>query len=150
VRGQLRIRVTAMAWMARLSARPPPRLSRCRMVWPLLAGVGLVPPRAANAASVRRRPGWEKLTMACAALAGPMPNRLVRPGDGVDDGQQPGMAAGELVPGLVQRGREAADPGLAGGLLAPGIGGQLAPGQGGQGPLGEGVAGGPAVGVVPG
>jgi hypothetical protein len=39
--GQLRIRVTAMAWMARFSARSPPRLSRCRMVLPLLAGMGL-------------------------------------------------------------------------------------------------------------
>jgi hypothetical protein len=38
-----------------------------------LAGIGLVPPRAANAASLRHRPGWEKLTMACAALTGPTP-----------------------------------------------------------------------------
>jgi len=30
-----------MVWMARLRARSPPRLSRCRMVWPLLAGMGL-------------------------------------------------------------------------------------------------------------
>ena len=37
--------------MARFSARPPPRLSRCRTVLPLLAGTGLVPPRAAKAAS---------------------------------------------------------------------------------------------------
>ena len=43
------------------------------MVWPLLAGIGLVPPSAANAASLRQRPGWEKLTMAWAALTGPMP-----------------------------------------------------------------------------
>jgi hypothetical protein len=50
------------------------------MVWPLLAGIGLMPPSAANAASLRHRPGWEKLTMACAALTGPMPNRLARPG----------------------------------------------------------------------
>ena len=38
-------------------------------VWPLLAGRGLVPPRAAYAASLRHRPGWEKLTMAWAALS---------------------------------------------------------------------------------
>jgi hypothetical protein len=69
-----------MAWMARFSARSPPRLSRCRTVMPLLAGTGLVPPRAANAASLRHRPGWEKLTMAWAALTGPTPKRLVRPG----------------------------------------------------------------------
>jgi hypothetical protein len=62
-----------MAWMARFSARSPPRLSRCRTVRPLLAGMGLVPPRAAKAASLRQRPGWEKLTMACAALTGPTP-----------------------------------------------------------------------------
>ncbi len=73
MRGQLRIRVTAMAWMARFSARSSPRLSRCRTVLPLLAGIGLVPPSAANAASLRQRPGWEKLTMAWAALTGPTP-----------------------------------------------------------------------------
>jgi hypothetical protein len=50
------------------------------MVLPMLAGIGLVPPSAANAASLRRRPGWEKLTMACAALTGPTPYRPVRPG----------------------------------------------------------------------
>jgi hypothetical protein len=57
-----------------------PRLSRCRTVWPLLACRGLVPARAANAASLRQRPGWEKDTMAWAALTGPMPRRSVRPG----------------------------------------------------------------------
>jgi len=35
--GYLRIRVTAMTWVAQFSARSPRRLSRCRMVWPLLA-----------------------------------------------------------------------------------------------------------------
>ena len=73
MRGQLRMRVSAMAWMARFSARSLPRLSRCRMARPLLAGIGLVPPKAAYAASLRQRPGWEKLTMACAALTGPTP-----------------------------------------------------------------------------
>ena len=38
------------AQLARFSARPPSRLSRCRTVLPLLAGAGLVPPRAAEAA----------------------------------------------------------------------------------------------------
>ena len=51
-----------MARMARFSARSPPRLSRCRTVWPLLAGTGLVPARAANAASLRHRPGWPGLS----------------------------------------------------------------------------------------
>ena len=44
-------------WIALFRARSPPRLSRCRTVWPLLAGSGLVPDRAANAASFRQRPG---------------------------------------------------------------------------------------------
>ena len=43
------------------------------MVWPLLAGMGLVPLSAAYAASLRHRPGWEKLTTAWAALTGPTP-----------------------------------------------------------------------------
>jgi hypothetical protein len=43
------------------------------MILPLLAGMGLVPASAANAASLRQRPGCEKLTTACAALTGPTP-----------------------------------------------------------------------------
>ena len=64
----------AMVWMARLRARSPPRLSRCRTVRPLLAGSGQVPAREANAASLRQRPGWENETMAWAAasIAAPM------------------------------------------------------------------------------
>src|SRR3954454_20134098 len=73
--GQQRIRVVAMVWIARLSARSPPWLSRWRTVRPLLAGSGLAPASAANAASLRQRPGWEKLTMAWAALTGPTPGR---------------------------------------------------------------------------
>jgi hypothetical protein len=67
--------LVAMMWRARLSARSPPWLSRCRTVRPLLAGTGLAPASAANAASLRHRPGWEKLTIAWAALTGPMPGR---------------------------------------------------------------------------
>lgn len=37
------MRVKAMECRARLSCRSPPRLSRCRLVWPLLAGIGLAP-----------------------------------------------------------------------------------------------------------
>src|SRR5829696_10103094 len=70
----------AMVWMVLLSARSPPRLSRWRTVRPLLACSGLVPDSAANAASLRHRPGWEKLTMAWAAVTGPRPRRSVRPG----------------------------------------------------------------------
>ena len=36
-------------------------------------GIGLVPPSDAKAASLRQRPRWEKLTMACAAVTGPTP-----------------------------------------------------------------------------
>ena len=36
-------------WRARLSWRSPPRLSRCRIVWPLEAGKGATPARRAKA-----------------------------------------------------------------------------------------------------
>lgn len=36
-------------------------------------GAGILAEIEANAASLRHRPGWEKLTMACAALTGPIP-----------------------------------------------------------------------------
>jgi hypothetical protein len=62
--GQHRMRVMAMVWIALFRARSPPRLSRCRTVLPLLACNGLVPDSAANAASLRHRPGREKDTMA--------------------------------------------------------------------------------------
>jgi hypothetical protein len=72
-------------------------------VWPLLAGIGLVPPRAANAASLRQRPGWE-------------------------NGQQLGMVVLELDPGLAKPDRQAADLSLADGLLSAGMRRQFAPG----------------------
>ena len=72
-RGQQRIRVIAMVSNALFSPRSPPRLSRCRTVRPLLASSGLTPAREANAGSVRQRPTWEKLTMTCAAVTGPIP-----------------------------------------------------------------------------
>src|SRR5690348_15009361 len=103
-----------MAWMARFSARSPPQLSRCRMVRPLLAGIGLVPPREANAASLRHRPGQveaddglggaDRPDAVAAGEAG---------GDVVDDGQQLGAVAVELVPGLADRQPETADLGVA-------------------------------------
>src|SRR5512133_1417149 len=69
-----------MVCRARLSARSPPRLSRWRTVCPLLASRGLAPASAANAASLRTRPGWEKLTTTWAATTGPTPRRAVSPG----------------------------------------------------------------------
>lgn len=71
-------RLRAMVCTARFSARSPPRLSRHRVVLPLLAGIGQVPAREANAPSWRQRPGWEYDTMACAALTGPIPRRCSR------------------------------------------------------------------------
>ena len=115
--GQLRIRVVAMVCRARLRARSPPRLSRWRTVLPLLAGSGLVPARAANAASLRQRPGWENDTMAWAALTGPMPRRSVSPG-----ARSSTMVCSwarlvlERAGGLAQGQGEAADLGVAHGL----------------------------------
>src|SRR5829696_6035291 len=71
------MRVMAMVWMARLRARSPRRLGDAERVLPLLTGSGLVPDRAANAASLRHRPGWENDTMAWAGLTAPMPRRSV-------------------------------------------------------------------------
>jgi len=68
--GQLRIRLTVMAW--RGEGTSPPRLSRCRMVLPLLAGSGWCPQggeRGLAAAAL----GVGKLTMAGAVLTGPTP-----------------------------------------------------------------------------
>ena len=82
MRGSWRIRVVAMMWMALLSARSPPLLSRWRVVWPLDASIGLAPASVAKAASLRQRPAWENETMAWAALTGPIPGRVVSPGPG--------------------------------------------------------------------
>ena len=91
---------------------------------PLLAGSGLVPASAANAASLRQRPGWENVTMAWAALTGPMPRRSVRPGDEVvHDGLQLGPVGLERAGGVAQGQGEAADLGMAHGLLAAGVAG---------------------------
>lgn len=53
----VRIRVNAMVLMARFRRRSPPRLSRCRTVFPEDAGIGQVPAIIAKAASDRMRPG---------------------------------------------------------------------------------------------
>lgn len=42
---------------SRLACRSPPRLSRWRLVFPELAGIGAAPHRAAKEASVRIRSG---------------------------------------------------------------------------------------------
>ncbi len=58
---------------ARLSWRSPPRLSRCRRVWPLEAGIGATPARRAKQASERSRPGCDQATISWAATIAPTP-----------------------------------------------------------------------------
>jgi hypothetical protein len=70
--------------------------------------------------------------------------------DVIGDGQQPGAVVLQLAPGLGERERQAAGPGLPDGLLAAGMTRDLAVGKRGQGPAGQGGAGGAAVGIVPG
>jgi hypothetical protein len=71
-------------------------------------------------ASLRRRPGWQKPTIAWAALTGPTPKRLVRPeNDVIDDGRPLGAVVVELLPGLAQGQCRATDLGLADSMLRP-------------------------------
>src|SRR6266568_853251 len=62
-----------MVWRARLSWRSPPRLSRCRIVWPLEAGTGATPASRSKADSERTRPGCDQATITSAARIGPTP-----------------------------------------------------------------------------
>jgi hypothetical protein len=147
--GQLRIRVVAMVWIARFSARSPPRLRRCRTVRPLLACRGLVPARAAKAASFRhrRRVGeaddhlggaeWSD-----AALVGQAGSQIVH------NGLQLRAVGLERAGGLAQREGESPDLSVAHGLFAAGVAGCSAPGHAGQGGVGERAACGLAVGVI--
>ncbi|MEJ7655399.1 MAG: hypothetical protein WKH64_19725 [Chloroflexia bacterium] len=57
---------------ARLSCRSPPRLSRCRLVWPLEAGIRATR-RGGQAASERSRPWCDQATISWAATIGPTP-----------------------------------------------------------------------------
>src|SRR5689334_11934729 len=97
-----------MAWIARFSARSPPRLSRCRTVWPLLAG---------------ERAGAAQRGVCRAGQAG---------SDVIDDVQQLYPVVLELAPGLAEGERQAADLGLADGLLATGLSGQIPADERGQ------------------
>ena len=49
--------VMMVMWRARLRRRSPPGLMRCRTVFPEDAGIGLMPVRLAEAASVLMCPG---------------------------------------------------------------------------------------------
>ena len=57
MRGSLLIRTIEIVHRALLAARSPPRLRRCRVVFPDDASNGLTPHNAANAASLRSRSG---------------------------------------------------------------------------------------------
>lgn len=63
-----------MRQSAALACRSPPRLSRCRTVLPLEAGLGLVPQSAAKDRSLRSRSGLSPAAMSnAAAESGPTP-----------------------------------------------------------------------------
>lgn len=72
------MRVSAIDESARFKRLSPPRLRRCRVVFPLEAGTGLTPARTANAASERTRPGCDQATMITAALIAPIPGSSSR------------------------------------------------------------------------
>jgi hypothetical protein len=139
-----------MAWMARFRARSPPRPCRYRTVIPLLAGIGLVPPSgvrglaAAPAGVGEAHDGLGGADRPDAEAAGQAGS------DVIDDGQQLDPVVLELAPGLAEGERQAADLGLADGLLAAGLSGQVPAGERGQGPARQGPAGRPAVGVIAG
>jgi hypothetical protein len=68
-------------YRAAFACRLPPLLSRCRLVLPEEAGIGLTPHSAANAASDFRRSGLlPAVTSSVAAVSGPTPNTLTRSG----------------------------------------------------------------------
>jgi hypothetical protein len=64
-------RMTAMVWIALLTWRSPPRLSRWRTVLPDEAGRGAVPLQRAKAASCLKRAGSQASSLA--AEIGPIP-----------------------------------------------------------------------------
>ena len=129
MRGQLRMRQTAMAWVARLRARSPPRLSRWRTVRPLLAGIGLVPPRAANAGFAAAAAGVGEAHDGLRGVDRPDAKPAGEPGgDVADDGQQLGVVVFQQVPGLAERERQASDLCLPDGLFAAGASRRLPPG----------------------
>ncbi len=68
------MRTIEIVHRALLAVRSPPRLRRCRMVFPEDASNGLAPHNAANAASLRSRLGLSPaVTSNVAAVCGPTP-----------------------------------------------------------------------------
>ena len=84
------------------------------MVLPLPTGIGLVPLKAANAASLRHLPGWEKLMMAWAgADRSDAVSAHQAGGAVVDDAQQLCAVVLRLVPCSAERECQTADLRLA-------------------------------------
>ena len=72
--GQALIRVMTIRHRAWLASRLPPRLRRCRRVFPEDAGIGATAHMCAQAASLRSRSGWSPAAMSStAAVSGPIP-----------------------------------------------------------------------------
>lgn len=75
------MRTRAMVWIALLAWRSPPRLRRCRFVFPLEAGIGLTPVSAANAAFPVIRCGLSPAVISSwAAVTTPTPCAASRAG----------------------------------------------------------------------
>lgn len=131
-----------MAWS-------PLRLSRCR-TGPAAAGFQRAGAGQGGERGVVSTPsGCEKLTMAWAALTGPMPGRSVRPGaSSSNDGQQLPAVGPERAATVAQREGESPDLGVPHGLFAAGLARSSAPGQARQGGVGERAASGLMPGVV--
>jgi hypothetical protein len=108
---------------------------------PAAAGLtGLVPASAANTASSRHRPAWEKDTMSWIAVTGSGPRRSVSPG-----ARSLTMACGcaRLVASagaIVESESEAADLGVPYVVLAIGIAGPATGAPSGEGGIGEPTA----------
>ncbi len=66
-------------WMAWLSRRLPPLLSRCRLVWPEEAGIGAVPLRREKRALLGMRRMSPTSPMMLAAPRWPIPMSRVSP-----------------------------------------------------------------------
>ena len=138
-----------MVCKARLRARSPPRLSRCRTVRPLLASSGLVPGQGGERGVVAAPAGVGEADdhLGGADRADPAP--VGQPGGQVvDDGLQLGPVGLQRAAAVAHGHGKTADLAVAHGLGAAGVVGQAAAGQRGQRGVGEHAAGEVAIGVV--
>ncbi len=138
-----------MVCSALLSARSPPRLSRCRTVRPLLASSGLVPDSAANAASLRHPADVGKADNDLGGGDRADPAPLCQPGRHVlDDGLQLSPVVLQRASAIAYGQRESADLTVSHRLLTSGAGAGPSVGQLGQLGVGQDASGQIAVGVV--